>query len=334
MKTNYFYITFLMLVVLTFGGCGKSEPTDLRLLELKGNVKTVTTYLTTNVNSKGKRTRQSFRHQGETYEFDVKGVLSTISDSYNSITFSRDKKGNIVSIMIPCEKEDGRWNDSGYTKTYIWDKNGFPVSVEYENCLGGYYNRKFVYNDSTIVGTVQQNCDEGIEWEVTRTYKVLNTDSQGNWTKRIVVESNSENSDMEFSLEERTITYYENNMTSPSYGSKSYDTQSYNSKQYDDSSTKWKEFAGTTYRASQFTSEGYQYYAFSYDRTGKGKYIIWWNYLGTNVVEDQMEFSIYKVESEGNYLYLYSYELNTPVKIQIQGSSLYSMTGDRYEIWN
>ena len=105
------------------------------------------------------------------------------------------------------------------------------------------------------------------------------------------------------------------------------------SNQYDDSSTKWKEFAGTTYRASQFTSEGYQYYAFSYDRTGKGKYIIWWNYLGTDVVEDQMEFSIYKVESEGNYLYLYTYELNDPVKIQFQGSSLYSNTGDRYEIW-
>ena len=129
-----------------------------------------------------------------------------------------------------------------------------------------------------------------------------------------------------------------NNKTSSSYGSESYSAQSYNSSsnnsnQYDDSSTKWKEFAGTTYRASHFTSEGYQYYAFSYDRTGKGKYIIWWNYLGTNVVEDKIEFSIYKVESDANCLYLYSYELNTPVKISIQGNSLYTMNGDRYEIW-
>lgn len=123
-----------------------------------------------------------------------------------------------------------------------------------------------------------------------------------------------------------------------SYSTQSYSTPSNkscgsNSNQYDDSSTKLKEFAGTTYRASQFTSEGYQYYAFSYDRTGKGKYIIWWNYRGTNVVEDKMEFSIYKVESDANYLYLYSYELNDPVKIQFQVNALYTIKGDRYEIW-
>ena len=105
------------------------------------------------------------------------------------------------------------------------------------------------------------------------------------------------------------------------------------SNHYDDSSTKWEEFAGTTYRASQWVSDRMQYYAFSYNRSGKGKYFIYCNYPGTNVVEDQMEFSIYKVESEGNYLYLYSHELNSPVKIEIQGSSLYTMNGDRYEIW-
>ena len=104
-------------------------------------------------------------------------------------------------------------------------------------------------------------------------------------------------------------------------------------KQQDNSSTKWEEFAGKTYRASQWVSDRMQYYAFSYNRSGKGKYFIYCNYPGTNVVEDQMEFSIYNVESEGNYLYLYSYELNSPVKIEIQGSSLYTMNGDRYEIW-
>lgn len=97
---------------------------------------------------------------------------------------------------------------------------------------------------------------------------------------------------------------------------------------------KWKDFSGTTYRASHFTSEGYQYYAFSYNSAGKGKYIIWWNYPGTNVVEEQMEFSIYKVESDANYLYLYTNELNTPVKIKIEGRSLYTSNGEeRYEVW-
>ena len=97
---------------------------------------------------------------------------------------------------------------------------------------------------------------------------------------------------------------------------------------------KWKDFSGTTYRASQFTSKGYQYYAFSYNNLGKGKYIIWWDYPGTNVVEEKMEFSIYKVESDANYLYLYTNELNTPVKIKIVGRSLYTSNGEeRYEVW-
>ena len=325
-----FIIPSLMLLALLLFGCAKSEPTDLRLFELKGDVKIVTTSLTRHVNSDGKKTKysNSLTLDGEKYDFDANGVITSISEYDNKVTISRDKKGNIISLSIPCE------GDCGYTKTYTWDKVGRPICEEFSNCVGAHHNRTFIYNDSIIVGTVEQNCDEGIEWDVTRTYKILATDSEGNWTKRLVVESNSENYNVDFTLEERTITYYGNNKSSSSYGSESYGTQSYNSNHYDDSSTKWKEFAGTTYRATQWVYDRRQYYAFSYNSSGKGKYFIYSNYPGTNVVEDKMEFSIYKVESEGNYLYLYSYELNDPVKIQIQGSSLYSMTGDRYEIWN
>ena len=323
----------MMLLALFIIGCTKSKPTDLRLLELNGDVKTVTTSLTRDVSSTGKKTRHSWSLEGETYNIDVNGVITSISGFYNNITILRDKKGNIISIGVPCEDEDG-WHDGAYTNTYTWDKNGRLISVVFENCLGAYHNRTLIYNDSIIVGTVEQNCDEGIEWDVTRTYKVLVTDDKGNWTKRLVVESNSENSNVDFSLEERAITYYENdNKASSSSSSKSYSSSSYNSNQYDDSSDKWEEFAGTTYRASQWVSDRMQYYAFSYSRSGKGKYFIFNNYPGTNVVENEMEFSIYKVESDANILYLYTNELSTPVKIKIQGSSLYTMNGDRYEIW-
>ena len=156
-----------------------------------------------------------------------------------------------------------------------------------------------------------------------------------------VVFQNKDNVDISgcaFRFCDQTIIYKNDNKTSSSYGSESYSAQSYNSSSnnsnhYDNSSNKWEEFAGKTYRASQWVSDRTQYYAFSYNRSGKGKYFIYCNYPGTNVVEDQMEFSIYNVESEGNYLYLYSHELNSPVKIEIQGSSLYTMNGDRYEIW-
>lgn len=109
-------------------------------------------------------------------------------------------------------------------------------------------------------------------------------------------------------------------------------------KQQDNSGTKWKEFAGTTYRASQWVSDGIdaveQNYAFSYNRSGTGKYIIFGTYPGTHVVTDQMEFDIYKVESDANCIYLYCSRLNTPVKIKIKGSSLYTYDGaERYEKW-
>ena len=204
-----FLFTCLMLLTLNFVGCRKSISTDLGLLELSGNVKSVTTRYTTNVTSKGKKTRYSWSYDGAKYYFDEKGLISSIEESETKVNITRDKKGQVVSIDIPCESEEG-WNDGGYTKTYTWDKNGRLINEEYSNCIGVYHNRTFIYNDSIIVGTVEQNCDEGIEWEVTRTYKVLATDSEGNWTKRLVVESNSENADIRFSLEERTLTYYDN----------------------------------------------------------------------------------------------------------------------------
>lgn len=105
--------------------------------------------------------------------------------------------------------------------------------------------------------------------------------------------------------------------------------------QQDNSSTKWKEFAGTMYRATQFySSDVCNNYAFSYSRSGTGKYILFGTIPGTHVVTDQMEFNIYKVTSDANSIYLHCSELNTPVKIRIKGHSLYTNDGEeRYEEW-
>lgn len=341
MKKTFLFPSLMLLALLTLG-CTKSEPTDLRLFELNGDVKYVTQVVTTNVTSTGKKTRHSTQYDATIINFDTKGKLLIEHESNTGTEkqITRDKKGNIEEITIQCEKPDGGWNDAGYCETYIWNDDGFPINVEFKDCMGGFSRTEIVYNDSSEVACkiTRGFLEEGEEWTSTIAYKILKRDIRGNWIKRLEINTDYYN-EVSIDLVERTIVYYSDNKKSSSSDSQSYSTLSSNStsntsNRYDDSSTKWKEFAGTTYRASQFTSEGYQYYAFSYDRTGKGKYIIWWNYLGTNVVEDQMEFSIYKVESEGNYLYLYGYELNTPVKIQIKGSSLYSMTGDRYEIWN
>lgn len=103
----------------------------------------------------------------------------------------------------------------------------------------------------------------------------------------------------------------------------------------DDSSTKWKKFAGTTYKATQFLSNNViQNYAFGYNSSGTGTYIIFETMPGTNVVTDQLEFSIYKVTSDADCIYLHCSEINSPVRIRIKGYSLYTNDGsERYEEW-
>lgn len=102
----------------------------------------------------------------------------------------------------------------------------------------------------------------------------------------------------------------------------------------DKSSTQWKRFAGNSYRASKLVNNIWQNYAFNFNNSGRGKYIIFETLPGSNVVTDQMEFEISRVSSDANYLYLHCYELNSPVKIKIKGNSLYTYDGsERYEKW-
>jgi hypothetical protein len=102
----------------------------------------------------------------------------------------------------------------------------------------------------------------------------------------------------------------------------------------DYSADKWKDFAGTTYRASELLGDMWYNYAFSYNSNGKGKYIIFTTIPGTNVVEDQLNFTVYKVTSDDNYIYLHCDDLDSTAKIKIKGSSLYTANGaERYEVW-
>lgn len=102
----------------------------------------------------------------------------------------------------------------------------------------------------------------------------------------------------------------------------------------DYSADRWKDFAGVTYRASQMVSNMWQNYAFSYNSTGRGQYIIYTTIPGTNVVEDQMDFSVYEVTSDDDYIYLHCEGFSSTVKIRIKGSSLYTADGaEKYERW-
>lgn len=98
---------------------------------------------------------------------------------------------------------------------------------------------------------------------------------------------------------------------------------------------KWKKFAGSKYKATTLVANFPEHFAFSYDESGHGKYIVFTTYPGTDVVEKMiMEADIYSVTSDGDYLYLYIDGLRSPAKVEISGNSLYTVQGERYYIWD
>ena len=218
-KRNSLFAIVAACTLFLLGGCnGKhldngfanSNQSDLQLFDLTGDVHTVKYFYTVGVNSYGKKTSRSFNWAQGTYTFDANGRLTSAEESGEKIHISRNNNGQIDTLYIPCEKDNDEWNDGGYGSVYIWDDKGCLIREEYGNCVGTHYNRTYIYNDSSkIVGAVNSYAAEGDEWGEVHSYKVLQTDKHGNWTKRlIVIVPDVDFSDVQFELEERKIMYY------------------------------------------------------------------------------------------------------------------------------
>lgn len=85
----------------------------------------------------------------------------------------------------------------------------------------------------------------------------------------------------------------------------------------------WKKFAGNDYVTKIVENNSVLYSAFLFDNSGRGKY-----YLEIN--GDGYESDIYKVTSDGAYLYLHVTGLDTPVVVEIRGNELYNRGGEKY----
>ena len=193
--------------------------TDLRLFELKGNVKSVKVSAVQSVTASGKRTAESTSSKPDIYYFDKHGRLSGckiwhVESGYSSISdfvVKRDKAGNIVYLELPPS-----WNIGNDVVTYTWDEDGYPatsISSPSEGC-GGYsvytYDKQNDEITRTVtlydaanpildVKTVEKEGDK-------TTYKVLRRDDRGNWTKCVSAEKWET---MRYTLRERKISYYE-----------------------------------------------------------------------------------------------------------------------------
>jgi len=184
-------------------GCNSSESPDMHLLELKGNVKSVTYYTTSDVNSKGKKTRQSRSWELNTYNLNKDGQITSIDGGSPEIRIARNKKGLIETIS-----EENPESDYGCTRNYIWNANDYPITEEYMLLCGEGWTCNILYSDSNeIIGKTYYEYWEGEcirEWS--ESYTVMQVDEQRNWTRRLC---KTIGNNIKFSLEERVITYYE-----------------------------------------------------------------------------------------------------------------------------
>lgn len=178
--------------------------TDLRLFELNGKVKSV------NISD------------SYIFFFDKNGQLesckvwhSTLEDYQTGLGCERDKQGNIVNLVLPPT-----WNIGDDEFSYTWSEDGFPtkeISIPSEGCETVSF---FTYDKKNCSLTKKieavdagdgQNVklgknDELINYDgepTVFTYQVLQTDSHGNWTKRIMKSRESSET------EERKIEYYD-----------------------------------------------------------------------------------------------------------------------------
>ena len=220
-RNGKLYTGFVFLA-LSLVGCDSTESTDLRLFELKGNVRSVQSHCTVKVDSLGNSTVFSLRTTGQTHYFDRRGRL--IIEQENCIGeplyITRDAAGNIDTISYSCQKPDGKHNESGYTNVYVWNEAGYPIKESFSNCMGDSSEVQIIYDESQeVLKRIESDWSEGSEIAhlYTILYTIIEVDVHGNWTKRLEhIKYDEESSiilwsydeDYPFTLEERTITYY------------------------------------------------------------------------------------------------------------------------------
>ena len=212
-RAKGFLIIFISIVICV--GCGNKQtseqptknPTDLRLLELTGDVQMVTTYRTVDVTSRGYKTGKSHRFKDKVYYFNEEGEISSIDDYGQKLKVTRDNVGNIDSIM-----NQNYDSDAFFTLTYQWDENGYPIN-ESRSAIFGYRTKTFIYDDSfNRFGSIDTIWQEGDYLPEVQMYIIQDADSHGNWIKRLIIKYNDYNG-VSFELEERKISYRQDSNT-------------------------------------------------------------------------------------------------------------------------
>ncbi len=160
------------------------------------------------------------------YKNDKQGHVIELTDSFSShhlcerYSYTYNEKGEqikckqycsgitIISINDPSGKQLKKYygykNDFWYSRTYLRDKKGNLIDMaelNKENCITNHIIARYDTNDNLIEECDQ--CDLDNYSNRTLTYKYDNTDTAGNWLKRITFQD-----DKPVEIKERKIEYY------------------------------------------------------------------------------------------------------------------------------
>ena len=176
-------ILAIVAVTMVLTSCGKNSyrSSDLRLRDLQGNVASVTMNY-------------------ETELFDENGMNVT-----PKMVIERDGQNRIVKFECDPQYDAG---DAWFSEVYEYDKAGNLSKCNRES----YYSSqeiRYIYEKGHLSKTLTTCFGEGDEWTVETAYTILESDEQGNWTKRKwhAIEENAEGTSERDGEDSRKIVY-------------------------------------------------------------------------------------------------------------------------------
>ncbi|MCQ2974785.1 MAG: hypothetical protein MJ211_08235 [Bacteroidales bacterium] len=152
---------------------------DGKVFDLKGNVKKSVTYgfySDENGNPQGTRPESE-----QTIEFGADGKQTKHSDFYPDGKCVRNSNDQIEKLSWFC-------SDFGFDfeTSYKYNQDGFPINIKEINLSEQESTLEYNTKNELILQTVIASYEEGQEGKITKSFKNLEYDENGNWTKRLI----------------------------------------------------------------------------------------------------------------------------------------------------
>lgn len=199
---------------LTEGNDNFMSP-DTKLNDLHGLVKKCV-YRKSDCDKDGKPTEYAYWYE-EVKVFDRDGFLDLKSKELNwrlnDPKVERNDQKQITKVQWYVSDFD-----SYVTEKYTYNERGLLATCKAEGVESSDLT-EYEYDNDTLIKSTNHGSGEGSVFRNTAVYTILDTDDQGNWTRRIskqIFEDGPDdgsntygNAATSYVIEERTITYYE-----------------------------------------------------------------------------------------------------------------------------